>query len=134
MRVTQHYPQSRLPNCATKKYSLRPTAQPAQLPDNGRLSDVKKAYEELTAKVPSDPAAWFNLSVVRAWLGDQGPALDALTKSLDAEYDDANAEETAALAEVLKCAQGMEAECDYQEFRYYLQIRDPNAVLQLLQA
>ena len=127
-------PQSRLPNCATKKYSLRPTAQPAQLPDNGRLSDVKKAYEELTAKVPSDPAAWFNLGVVRAWLGDQGPALDALTKSLDAEYDDANAEETAALAEVLKCAQGMEAECDYQEFRYYLQIRDPNAVLQLLQA
>ncbi len=125
---------SRLPNCATKMYQLRATAQPADLPQTGRLADVKKAYEDLTAKIPSDPAAWFNLGVVRAWLGDQGPALDALIKSLDAEFDDAHAEETAALAEVLKCAQGMEAECDYKEFRYYLQIRDPNAVLQLLQA
>ncbi len=126
--------QSRLPHCARKMYALRATAQPADLPTSGRLSEVKKAYEDLTAKIPSDPAAWFNLGVVRAWLGDQGPALDALSKSLDAEYDDANAEETAALAEVLKCGQGMEADCDYKEYRYYLQIRDPNAVLQLLQA
>ncbi len=126
--------QSRLPNCAIKKYSFRSTAQPAQLPETGRLSEVKKAYEDLTAKVPNDPAAWFNLGLVRSWLGDQGPALDAITKSLDLEFDDAHAEETAALAEVLKCAQGMEAECDYKEYRYYIQIRDPNAVLQLLQA
>ncbi len=127
-------PQSRLPHCARKMYALRGTVQPIAPVESGRLSEIKKGYEELTAKVPGDPAAWFNLGLVRAWLGDQGPAVEALNKSLDLEYDDTNAEETAALIEVLKCAQGMEADCDYKEYRYYLQIRDPNAVLQLLQA
>jgi len=125
---------SRLPLCARRPYALRATVQPVEVPEGGKLSDAKKAYEALVTKLPTDPAAQFNLGLVRAWLGDQGPALEALSKSLELEYDDANAEETAALIEVLKCAQGMEAESDYREFRYYLQIRDPNAVLQLLQA
>lgn len=125
--------QSRLPNAAIKKYAFRKTAQPIDIADASKLTQVKKAYEDLAAKVPSDPAAWFNLGLVRAWLGEQAPALEALNKSIELEYDDANAEETGALAEVLKCANGMEADCDYREYRYYLQIREPNAVFGLLQ-
>jgi len=125
---------ARMPECARHRYAFRPTAKPVTVPPQARFGDARAAYEQLTADVPTDPAAWFNLGLVRAWLGDQGPALEALNQSVELEYDDARAEETAALAEVLKCGQGMEAESDYVEHRAYMQIRDPNAVLSLLQA
>ena len=125
---------SRMPEAARHRYSFRPTAKPVTVPPQARFSDARAAYERLAAEVPTDPAAWFNLGLARAWLGDQGPALEALNKSVELEYDDARAEEAAALAEVLKVGQGMEAESDYVEYRAYMQIRDANAVLQLLRA
>jgi len=126
--------ESRLPFCARKKYAFRPTMQPVTLPETAKFTDAKKAFEELAAKLPSDPAAQFNLGLVQAWLGEQGNAIETLKKSIDLEYDDAKAEETSALVEVLKCAQGMEAESDYTEHRCYLQIRNPESVMQLLRA
>jgi tetratricopeptide (TPR) repeat protein len=126
--------ESRLPLCARKKYAFRPTMQPIAVPESGRFTDARKAFEELTAKIPADPAAWFNLGLVQAWLGEQGNAIETLKKSLELEYDDTHAEETAALAEVLKCAQGMEADSDYTEHRVYMQIRNPESVMQLLRA
>lgn len=126
--------ESRMPFCARKKYAFRPTIQPVTVPDSGRFTDAKQAFAELTAKIPADPAAWFNLGLVQAWLGEQGNAIETLKKSLELEYDDSRAEETAALAEVLKCAQGMEAESDYTEHRVYMQIRNPDSVMELLRA
>ncbi|QEL18929.1 SEC-C domain-containing protein [Limnoglobus roseus] len=128
-------PESRLPAAARKGYTFRPTMRSLPTGTNAtKFSDAKAAYDSLTKQIPEDPAAWFNLGLVRAWLGEQPQAVEALNKSLELEVDDYRAEETAALAEVLKCAQGMEADADYVEHRAFLQIRDPQAVSGLLQA
>ncbi|MFO0849651.1 MAG: tetratricopeptide repeat protein [Gemmataceae bacterium] len=128
-------PESRLPVAARKKYSFRNTVKPVRIDEaaTGRLSDAKKAYEQLTTLVPDDPAGWFNLGLVRAWLGEQPAAVQALQTSVEKEWDDAKAEEAAALVEVLRCAQGMEDESDYLEHRIFFPLRDPQAVLQLVQ-
>lgn len=127
-------PNSRLPHCARKKYSFRTTLRP--LPPGavtGKLADARVAYEQLTRDAPNDPAGWFNLGLVRAWLGDQPAAVDALAKSVELEMDDARAEEASALAEVLKCGQGMENDSDYVEHRVFMPVRDPEALVGLLQ-
>jgi tetratricopeptide (TPR) repeat protein len=127
-------PRSRMPACARKKYAFRKTMRPVPAgADTGRLGDAKAAFEKLTADAPNDPAGWFNLGLVRAWLGDQPAAVEALNKSVELEMDDARAEEAAALAEVLKAGAGMEADSDYVEHRTYYPIRDPEAVSQLIQ-
>jgi tetratricopeptide (TPR) repeat protein len=127
-------PDSRLPECARKKYAFRPTVKPvAADAATGRLSDAKAAFEALTQQVPNDPAGWFDLGLVRAWLGEQPAAVEALKKSVELEWDDARAEEAAALIEVLRCGHGMEDDTDYTEYRVYMPIRDPEAVFKLLQ-
>lgn len=125
--------ESRLPNCAKKKYAFRPTVKPVDpAAATGKLSDAKAAFEKLTAEVPDDPAGWFNLGLVRAWLGEQPTAVAALSKSVELEWDDAKAEEAQALAEVLKCGQGMEGDSDYTEFRAYMPVRDPETLFGLI--
>lgn len=125
--------ESRLPACARKKYAFRPTAKPVAVDAaTGRLGDARKAFEALTQQTPDDPAAWFNLGVVLAWLGEQPKAVEALGKSVDLETDDRRAEEAAALAEVLRCGAGMENEADYLEHGFFLPIRDPQPVMALL--
>jgi tetratricopeptide (TPR) repeat protein len=126
--------ESRLPLCARKKYAFRPTAK--KVPDaaaTGKLGDARKAFETLTSQTPDDPAAWFNLGLVLAWLGEQPKAVDALTKSVELETDDHRAEEAAALAEVLRCGAGMENDADYLEHGFFLPIRDPQPVMGFLQ-
>ena len=98
----------------------------------GKLSDAKKAYEHVTQATPDDPAAWFNLGLVRAWMGEQPQAFEALGRSIDLETDDHRAEEAAALQEVLRCAQGMENEAEYVEHDVFLPIRDPQPVMAML--
>lgn len=122
-----------LPEPARKKYTFRPTAKPISLDAaTGRLSDARKAFEDLTRLTPDDPGAWFNLGLVLAWLGEQPKAVEALVKSIDLETDDRRAEEAGALVEVLRCAQGMEADSDHVAYGFVMPIRDPNAVMQLL--
>jgi tetratricopeptide (TPR) repeat protein len=126
--------QSRLPLCARRKYSFRPTAK--KVPESaatGKLGDARKAFEALTGQTPDDPAAWFDLGLVLAWLGEQPKAVEALNKSVELETDDHRAEEAAALAEVLRCGAGMENDADYVEHGFFLPIRDPQPVMALLQ-
>jgi tetratricopeptide (TPR) repeat protein len=126
--------ESRLPLCARKKYSFRPTAKPVNADAaTGKLSDARKAFESLTELTPGDPAAWFNLGLVLAWLGEQPKAVEALNKSVELETDDHRAEEASALAEVMRCAQGMENDADYQEHGFIFPIRDPAPIMQWLQ-
>jgi tetratricopeptide (TPR) repeat protein len=128
-------PDSRLPECARKKYAFRPTAKPvAADAATGRFSDARAAFEKLTQLTPGDPAAWFNLGLVLAWVGEQPKAVEALNKSVELETDDHRAEEAAALAEVLRCGQGMEDEADYVEHGFILPIRDPQPVMGWLRA
>ena len=127
--------ESPLPLAARKKYTFRPTAKPVDASlATGKLADARKAFEQLTALTPDDPAAWFNLGVVLAWLGEQPKAVEALNKSIELETDDHRAEEAGALAEVLRCGRGMENDADYLSHGFILPIRDPGPVNQYLQA
>src|SRR5262245_2131882 len=129
-------PESRLPEAARQAYTFRQAAAekgerwgPAlESPASGKLTDALKALEGMVEAHPSDPAAWFNFGLTRAWLGDNPRALEVLNKSLDLETDETRLEETGALAEVLRCGHGLERETDYIEHRAYMQIRDPEAV------
>src|SRR5262245_10320600 len=102
--------ESRLPAVARQAYAFR--AAPAGKADSwkpaldsaatGKLTDALKALNGLAEADPRDPATWFNVGLVRAWLGDNPRAVEALAKSIDLETDEARAEETGALAEVLR--------------------------------
>jgi tetratricopeptide (TPR) repeat protein len=132
--------ESRLPEVARKAYAFRPA--PAGKADSwkpalesagtGKLTDALKAFEQLADADPKDAAAWFNVGLVRAWLGDNHRAVEALNRSIDLETDDARAEEAGALAEVLRMGLGMEEETDYLEHRAFMQIRDPEPVGKVL--
>lgn len=122
------------PAAGYKKYAFRPTAKPVpESAATGKLSDARKAFENLTQLTPDDPAAWFNLGVTLAWLGEQPKAVAALLKSIELETDDYRAEEAGALAEVLRCGYGMENDTDHLAYTFVLPIREPNAVMGLLQ-
>lgn len=125
---------SRLPEAARKAYSFRPATRALPKDANiAKFSEAKKVYEQLVQELPDDPAAHFNLGLVRAWLGEQPQAVEALNRSLELEVDDYRAEETAALIEVLKCGQGMESDAEYVEYRAFMQIRNGEAISGLLQ-
>jgi len=127
--------ESPLPLAVRKKYTFRPTAKPlSPALATGKLSDARTAFEQLTALTPDDPAAWFDLGVVLAWLGEQPRAVEALQKSIDLETDDHRAEEAGALIEVLRCGHGMEADADHLAHGFIMPIREANAVMQMLQA
>ena len=137
--IRQQYDQlfgegSSLPAVARKTYTLRPTVKPTPADSmRERLVDLKDRFQKLCDSVPDDPAAWFNLGLVLAWLGEQSAAIQALEQSLEKEWDDRKAEETAALMEVLSFGAGMEDECDYLEYRRYMGVRDSQAVLKWME-
>jgi tetratricopeptide (TPR) repeat protein len=126
-------PGSRLPEAARKEYAFRPSDMPEGLDTaaTGKLTDALAAFEAITQSRPDNPAAWFNLGLVRAWLGDNRRAIEDLYRSIDLD-DEARTEETAALAEILRCGHGLEREADYVEHRAYFEARDGEAVGKLL--
>ena len=128
-------PDGPFPSAARKKYAFRPTAKPVpESAATGKLSDARKAFENLTQITPDDPAAWFDLGLVLAWIGEQPKAVAALVKSIELETDDHRAEEAGALAEVLRCGFGMENDSDHLGHAVVMPIRDPNPVMRLLGA
>ena len=137
-------PEGRLPAAARRAYTFRsPTAtagpkraawdRALQSADTPRLGDLVRVFEPLTAEDASDAAAWFNLGLARAWVGENRTALEALQRYVELESDENAAGEAAALMEVLRCGQGQENECDYREHAFAHQFRDPQPVVKLLQ-
>jgi tetratricopeptide (TPR) repeat protein len=136
--------QSPFPPLARQAYSFR--SPPADAPaerrqawqqalsanQTGKLTDAARAFEQLTAGDPQDAAAWYNLGLVRAWLGDNAGALDALDTCTGLEPDESQAAGTSALGEVLRFGHGLEDRCDYLEKRVIYQIVDPETVGQRL--
>ncbi len=123
------------PVAARKQYSFRPTAKRvSEAAATGRFTDARQAFVTLTQQTPDDPAAWFNLGVVLAWVGEQPRAVEALNKSIELETDDYRAEEAAALIEVLRCGHGMESDTDYVSYGFVLPIREPNAIMGMLRS
>ena len=137
--------QSRLPLAARRDYRTGgppPPADPARRAawssalgsfDSGRLGEMAVSLERLTAEAPDDGAGWYYLGLVRAWLGDNAKALEALDRHLDSEPDDDRATSSAALQEVLRCGLGLEEVGDYREHAFLYQFRDPGVIDALLQ-
>jgi tetratricopeptide (TPR) repeat protein len=133
----------RLPAAARRDYVLLPPAATTAgdrraawdraAEDAGRLSDLARVFDKLTADDPGDAAAWFNLGLARAWLGDNRAALDALDRYLGLETDDGRATVAATLTEVLRCGQGLEDDCDYHEHSFAFSFQDPQPVLRMLE-
>ena len=138
--VTEFGNESPFPDCARRAYSFRP-APPERAEawksamegaDSGRLTDALKAFDSMTAAEPADAAAWFNLGLVRAWLGDNRKAIDAFLRSIELDSED-RVEAAGALVEVLRCGRGLEEETDYLTYRAELPIRNVKPIEAILQ-
>jgi tetratricopeptide (TPR) repeat protein len=131
---------SRLPSVARKDYKFLAPADPsaewkrvAGEAATGKLGDALRLFQKWTEQHPEDPAGWYDLGLVRAWLGDNPEAVAALARYVDLEPDEARAGDAWALAEVLRCGHGMEQEADYVEHRAVSVMNDPRPLVALLQ-
>ncbi len=137
-------PESALPACARAEYNFLSPAvslgaerrqawdRVLKQLDSPRLNTLAAAFEQLTAEDATDAAAWYNLALAQAWLGENRKALDALEKYLPLETDEVRAVRAATLGEVLLCCQGLENESDYRQYAvdYRIQNFEPlNKVL-----
>ena len=82
------------------------------------------AFDELSKADTNDAAAAYNLALARAWLGENGPALEMLDRYVTLETDEEKAGDAWALGEVLRCAYGMDEQSDYHEYSVTYQLRD----------
>ncbi len=138
-------PKSTFPAAARQDYAFLPPApsiggerrqawdRALAAPETGRLSDAVRAFEQLTQADEQDAAAWYNLGLARAWTGDNVHAVEALDRYVGLESDENKAAAAWTLAEVLRCGHGMEEQSDYREHSVSYQLRDPNALVNLLQ-
>jgi tetratricopeptide (TPR) repeat protein len=136
---------SHLPGIARKEYRFlgqAATVSPSQrsawesalrTAATGKLSDAVKAFEQLTEADSESAAAWYNLALARAWLGDNAGALEALDRYVGLEGDEALAAAGWALAEVLRCGAGVEDQADHVEHLAMFQVRDGRRIAELLQ-
>jgi tetratricopeptide (TPR) repeat protein len=99
---------------------------------SGRLNDALAAFEQITTANEQDTTAWYNLGLVRAWLGDNEAALDAIDEYVELEPDEQLAADAWSLAEVLRFGEEMEARCDHLEHRVSFEIRDPQFLAERL--
>jgi tetratricopeptide (TPR) repeat protein len=132
---------SRLPEAARKDYAFIATTGPAEerkqvvgMASSGRLSDAKAAFQQWTERHADDPAGWYNLGLVQAWIGDNSAAVESLTTYVDRETDETKSAAAWSLAEVLRCGHGLEKEADYVENRAVLVLQDIRPLVNLLQS
>ncbi len=123
---------SKAPNFLKTRLDYRPTARPHGVQFTDRLNTAIATFESLTQQVPTDPAAWFNLAVARYRRCNDEGALEALDKSLELEFNDDHAEETALLREAFCTATTTLAQSDYVQHRGVFEIRDGNTFMQFL--
>jgi tetratricopeptide (TPR) repeat protein len=135
---------SRYPLAARREYSFQspPAGAPGgrraawdqalRLAGSPKLNDLVHAFEQLTKDDAEDGAAWYNLGLARAWLGDNRGAVEALDNYVPREPDETKAAAAWDLAEVLLCGQGMEDQADFVEHSFMFQMRDPEQVVRFL--
>src|SRR5262249_38847113 len=80
-----------------------------------------------------DAAAWYNLGLARAWIGENGQAIQAFDRFVSLEGDETTAAQAWTLAEVLRCGHGMEDQADCRDYSVSYQVREPQALVDLLQ-
>jgi tetratricopeptide (TPR) repeat protein len=126
-----------LPSIACEKHEYKPLPPSASAERSGewakalataatgKLAHAEQAFAQLVSQQDSDPAAWYNLGLTRAWLGRNADALEAFDRYVALEPNEAEAARAWALAEVLRVGQGMEDQADYVEYVYAAQLHDP---------
>ncbi len=134
---------SALPEAARKEYTFhspapgvsgeRRAAWDQALGGAAKLSDTARVFTDLTAADPADAAAWYNLALARAWLGENAPALEALDRYVELEADETQAAAAWTLGEVLRLGYGLEEQADCREYNVSYEVRDFNPVMALLQ-
>lgn len=130
--------ESHMPNIARDPYPLR--SAPANAPNGwadgsaaaaaGRPLMAITHFEKIASAQPTADV-FFNIGLLRAYLGDNRKAIDALNRSIELDEIDV-ATGTAALVVLLRCAAGMENESDFVTHRLMMQIRDPEPISNLL--
>jgi tetratricopeptide (TPR) repeat protein len=136
-------PESRYPQAAIRAYNFRKpqggangsrwAAWDTALAEVGpSLSKMAAAFETLTQQDPADAAAWFNLGLCQAWLGNNAAALQSLDRSIELDSDEVSAVEAATLAEVLRLGAGLEDSCDYHDYICTTRLTNPEPVQALL--
>lgn len=137
--------ESRLPTLARGKYTFQSPSPGAaggrreawdralRDAEGARLGDAVRAFTQLTTDDPQDAAAWYNLGLAKAWLGDNRGALEALDRYVTLEPDEDKAASTWGLGEVLRAGQGMTDETNYVEHSVMFHIRNPQPVAETLQ-
>jgi tetratricopeptide (TPR) repeat protein len=135
-----------IPKVAWRKYEFKPlpestsaerkTAwkQAMETQASGKLGHAEQAFAQLAAQDENDAAAWYNLGLVRAWLGRNADALEALDRYVALEANEADAAQAWALGEVLRVGQGMEDQADYVEYSRISPLRDPQPLMNALGA
>src|SRR5262249_13719251 len=99
----------------------------------GKLTDAARGFWEVTEGDPQNPAAWFNLGLARAWLGDNRGAIDALDRYLNLETDATRAAEAAAMGQVLRQGQSLTDVADVVEHSAMFRVVDPQRMAVVLQ-
>lgn len=138
-------PEGQLPNSARLEYTLlgapstltpeqRATWDKALASTNPvRLGELARLFEGLTQQDPGNPAAWYNLGLARAWLGENPAAIEALNHFLELKPADEDAGRAGALMEVLRTGVDLFDQSDYQEWSFLFQIKqDPEPLVNLI--
>jgi tetratricopeptide (TPR) repeat protein len=132
---------SRLPKAARKQYTFRRPksiggeaswVKISQTIEPGKLTSAATQLEKFAETNAEDPASWFNLGLVRAWLGDAQKAADCLDRSLTLEKDEKLGIETTMLLEVQRSAQGMQDRSDYLVQTLAFSVQDPTPIIPFL--
>ena len=77
-------------------------------------------------------AAWYNLALTHAWLGNGPAALNALEKYVALETDEERAGQAWTLAEIIRLSQGMEDVADHVQYSVIVQLQNPQAFVEIL--
>ncbi len=134
---------SNLPAVARQKYELREPSGGGEETGSlwqslrtavqaGKLGEAAPAAEKLATANPENPAAQYNLALVRAWQGDNAKAVDALEHYVRLEQDEKLAAAAWKLALALTFARGMEDRGDYVQHTVLFQLRDPKFFFEFL--
>jgi tetratricopeptide (TPR) repeat protein len=135
---------SALPAAVRRSYTLMPlpaSATPGErtaweralsTATTGKLTDAAKAFQQLATEMPQEPAVWYNMGLIRTWLGENAAAIEAFDRYVSLEADEEKAAAAWNIAEVLRFGQGMEDQSDYVERSVLFQIRDPQRFFDFL--
>jgi tetratricopeptide (TPR) repeat protein len=99
----------------------------------GKLTDAARAFGQLTQSDPNDVAAWYNLGLCQAWLGNNAAGLEAFDRYVALEPDEDRAAVAWTLGEILRCGQGMVEQADHLQYSLDLGLGEPRVFAQAIQ-